>query len=108
MGNIHPSAHLNPHACCFAPHLAPRPTVEPSIVEQCYNACDDAGGLIVAGSSLTVYSSFRFVRYMAEKQGKPVLVLNVGPTRSDGMERVTKMELGCSQIFTALAEEYST
>jgi NAD-dependent SIR2 family protein deacetylase len=78
--------------------------VEKEVVEACYTACDEADGMIVAGSSLTVYSSFRFVKYML-KAGKKVLVLNVGPTRSDGLEGVTKLELSCSQVFTSLAEE---
>ena len=38
--------------------------------------------LLVLGSSLTVMSGFRFVRYAA-KAGKPVLIVNQGETRGD-------------------------
>lgn len=43
----------------------------------------DAGErLLVLGSSLTVFSGYRFVRRAAER-GVPVLILNQGPTRGD-------------------------
>ena len=41
-----------------------------------------ARALLVLGSSLTVQSGLRFVR-AARKQGKPVVILNDGPTRAD-------------------------
>ena len=40
--------------------------------------------LLVAGSSLTVFSGYRFVRRAAER-GVPVLILNQGPTRGDAL-----------------------
>lgn len=51
-------------------------------VERCYRLVDDASALLVLGSSLTVMSGFRFVRYAA-KGGKPVLIVNQGETRGD-------------------------
>ena len=44
----------------------------------------NADALLVAGSSLTVYSGFRFCR-MAQQAGKPIAVLNLGKTRADDM-----------------------
>jgi NAD+-dependent protein deacetylase sirtuin 4 len=38
--------------------------------------------LLVVGSSLTVFSGFRFVR-QAHKDGLPVAIVNLGPTRGD-------------------------
>jgi NAD-dependent SIR2 family protein deacetylase len=38
--------------------------------------------LLVVGTSLTVYSGFRFVRRAAER-GVPVAIVNLGPTRGD-------------------------
>lgn len=38
--------------------------------------------LLVAGSSLTVNSGMRFAR-AAAKQGKPIVIVNIGPTRAD-------------------------
>ncbi len=45
---------------------------------------EDADALLVVGSSLMVYSGFRFCRLAAEK-GKPIAVLNLGITRADDM-----------------------
>jgi NAD-dependent SIR2 family protein deacetylase len=41
-----------------------------------------AEALLVAGSSLTVNSGMRFAR-VANKSGKPIVIVNVGPTRAD-------------------------
>jgi NAD-dependent deacetylase sirtuin 4 len=40
--------------------------------------------LLVVGSSLTVYSGFRFVRH-AHETGQPIAIVNVGPTRGDAL-----------------------
>ncbi|HEY5937400.1 MAG TPA: NAD-dependent deacetylase, partial [Kofleriaceae bacterium] len=43
---------------------------------------DRAEVLLVIGSSLTVFSGYRFVRRAAERE-VPVAILNRGPTRGD-------------------------
>lgn len=43
---------------------------------------DSAGALLVAGTSLTVNSGLRFVR-AAAKANKPVVIINLGPTKGD-------------------------
>jgi NAD-dependent SIR2 family protein deacetylase len=74
-------------------------------VERCYAAVDalaDTGGtLLVAGSSLTVMSGFRFVR-RAAKAGVPVVIVNRGATRGDELATV-KVEVGCSEFLTELS-----
>lgn len=45
-----------------------------------------AGLLLVLGSSLTVWSGYRFVR-AAAAAGVPVAIVNLGPTRGDGHAR---------------------
>jgi NAD-dependent SIR2 family protein deacetylase len=42
----------------------------------------EAEALLVVGSSLTVYSGFRFVR-RAQERAMPIAIVNVGPTRAD-------------------------
>jgi NAD-dependent SIR2 family protein deacetylase len=75
-------------------------------VEGCYAAVDaltGAGGaLLVAGSSLTVMSGFRFVR-RAAKAGTPVVIVNRGETRGDDLATY-RLDAGTSQFLTALAE----
>ncbi|WP_426298098.1 NAD-dependent protein deacetylase [Arthrobacter sp. R-11] len=72
-------------------------------VERAYAMVDDAGALLVAGSSLTVMSGLRFVRHAA-KAGKPVVIINRGTTRGDGMAEL-KIDAGVSAALSWLAEE---
>lgn len=73
-------------------------------VERCYAAVDaltDSGGaLLVAGSSLTVMSGFRFVR-RAAKAGTPVVIVNRGETRGDKLA-TSRLDAGTSEFLTAL------
>lgn len=55
----------------------PRPTLDAA-----WAAFERAELLLVVGSSLTVFSGYRFVRRAAER-GLPVAILNHGPTRGD-------------------------
>jgi NAD-dependent SIR2 family protein deacetylase len=72
-------------------------------VERSYAMVDDAGALVVAGSSLTVMSGLRFVRHAA-KQEKPVVIINRGATRGDDLATI-KLEAGVSESLTWLAAE---
>lgn len=56
--------------------------VLPDIKEQAFALFDEADVLLVLGSSLTVFSGFRFVR-RAKECGVPVAIVNLGPTRGD-------------------------
>ena len=59
------------------------------------------GALLVAGSSLTVMSGFRFVR-RAAKAGTPVVIVNRGETRGDELATY-RLDAGTSEFLTALA-----
>lgn len=48
------------------------------------DALRNSDGLLVVGSSLMVYSGFRFCRY-AREWGKPIATLNLGRTRADSL-----------------------
>ena len=69
-------------------------------VERAYALVDSADLLVVLGSSLTVMSGLRFVRHNA-KLGKPVVIINRGPTRGDELATV-KIDGGCSETLAAL------
>ncbi|WP_328322663.1 NAD-dependent protein deacetylase [Kribbella sp. NBC_00382] len=69
-------------------------------VERCYRLIDDARAVLVLGSSLTVMSGFRFVRYAA-KAGKPVLIINQGITRGDPYAAV-RVNLPLGEALTSL------
>ena len=51
-------------------------------LERAWSMLDRAEALLVVGSSLTVFSGYRFVR-RAREQGKPVAIVNDGATRGD-------------------------
>jgi NAD-dependent SIR2 family protein deacetylase len=86
---------LKPHVVFFG-DSAPKP-----IVQHCFAAVDAAAGLLVAGTSLTVMSGLRFVRY-ARRRGIPVVIVNRGATRGDD-QATDKIDAGCSQTLTELA-----
>lgn len=58
--------------------------VNPDVLQSAWSLFDQAEGLLVVGSSLTVFSGFRFVKRAAE-QGMPIAILNQGPTRGDDL-----------------------
>jgi NAD-dependent SIR2 family protein deacetylase len=72
-------------------------------VAQSHSLVDDAEALLVAGSSLTVFSGLRFVR-RAVAAGMPVAIVNRGPTRGDELATV-KIDAGCSELLALLADE---
>ncbi|MCX2711510.1 SIR2 family NAD-dependent protein deacylase [Mycolicibacterium sp. J2] len=75
-------------------------------VAEAYSLVDGADALLVAGSSLTVFSGYRFVRHAAAA-GMPIAIVNRGPTRGDAQATV-KVEGGCSELLTLLAGELPT
>ncbi|VBA40832.1 NAD-dependent protein deacetylase [Mycobacterium attenuatum] len=80
--------------------------VPKKLVAQAYSLVDRAEALLVAGSSLTVYSGYRFVR-RAAALAIPIAVVNRGPTRGDDAARL-KIDGGCSETLTGLAAELAT
>jgi NAD-dependent SIR2 family protein deacetylase len=56
-----------------------------------------ADALLVVGSSLMVYSGFRFCRIAAES-GKPIAALNLGRTRADHLINL-KIEESAEQVL---------
>jgi NAD-dependent SIR2 family protein deacetylase len=72
-------------------------------VDEAYSLVDGADALLVAGSSLTVYSGYRFVRHAAAL-GMPIAIINRGRTRGDDLATV-KIDSGCSPMLTLLADE---
>lgn len=78
-------------------------SVVKAVVDQAYSLIDSSDALLVAGSSLTVFSGFRFVRHAAAK-AMPVAIVNRGPTRGDDLATV-KVESGCSPMLALLADE---
>ena len=74
--------------------------VEANLVERCFGEIDSAGGLLVAGTSLSVNSGMRFVK-RALKAEKPVVIVNLGPTKGDNLV-LAKIEANTSLALERL------
>jgi NAD-dependent SIR2 family protein deacetylase len=69
-------------------------------VEQALASLAESDVLLVAGTSLTVNSGYRFAK-QAAKSGKPVVIVNIGPTRADGLANA-KIEANTSWALERL------
>ncbi|MFJ8423448.1 NAD-dependent protein deacetylase [Streptomyces sp. NPDC094021] len=87
---------LKPYVVFFGENV-PKPRTR-----RCMDLIDAAGSLLVLGSSLAVLSGLRFVR-RAAKDGKPVSVINLGPTRGDDLAHA-HVEMPLGQALTELTE----
>jgi NAD-dependent SIR2 family protein deacetylase len=70
-------------------------------VERGYAAVEAADALLVAGSSLTVFSGYRFVK-RAHALGRPVVIATLGPTRGDALAAV-KLDAPLGEVLPALS-----
>lgn len=86
---------LKPDVVFFGENV-PKPRVEDA-----FAILGEADALLVAGSSLAVYSGYRFVLDSTE-QRRPVAIVNLGPTRGDTAAAV-KVEAKLGEIMPALA-----
>jgi NAD-dependent SIR2 family protein deacetylase len=87
---------LKPAVVFFGENV-PKPRIEAA-----YAALDQADALLVVGSSLMVFSGYRFARRAAEL-GKPVVVINSGVTRADAIASL-KLQSECGALLSAAVE----
>jgi len=84
----------------FYGDCVPRPRVADA-----FAALQQADGLLVIGSSLMVYSSFRFAR-TAFELGMPMAAVNLGVTRADDwyrhQGRLCKLDADCAMVLPSL------
>lgn len=71
-------------------------------VDEISERLEEADACMVVGSTLETYSSFRHIRRCSE-MGKPLLILNIGPTRADHLADV-KIVGRCGQAFQILLD----
>ncbi|HEV8630410.1 MAG TPA: NAD-dependent protein deacetylase [Thermoanaerobaculia bacterium] len=76
--------------------------VPPRRVEEAMARLAEADAMLVAGSSLMVWSGYRFV-VRARQRGLPVAALNLGRTRADG-ELALKVTLPCGAALPAAVD----
>jgi len=71
-------------------------------VAQAMRALEESRGMLVVGSSLMVYSGYRFCRF-AEKLGTPIAAVNRGKTRADPLLAL-KISGDCGAVLDRVAE----
>jgi NAD-dependent SIR2 family protein deacetylase len=69
--------------------------------QKAFEAVDECDALLVVGSSLTVWSGYRLAR-AARQAGKPLYILNIGPTRADA-EATLKVEAPAGAALSLIA-----
>lgn len=69
-------------------------------VDHAMGRVDEADALLVVGSSLTVWSGFRFAK-RAHERGTPLAIVNIGPTRADALATI-KVEDDCGAVLSAV------
>jgi NAD-dependent SIR2 family protein deacetylase len=78
-------------------------SVNKEIVNAIYDQLSQADALLVVGTSLMVFSSFRFCKF-ARENDIPILCINEGLTRADDMLRL-KVMADCGNTLQHLAQE---
>jgi NAD-dependent SIR2 family protein deacetylase len=64
-----------------------------------------ADALLIVGSSLMVFSGFRFVR-MAHAAEKPIAIVNRGTTRADSIATL-KLTADCGELLTTVVDRFT-
>jgi NAD-dependent SIR2 family protein deacetylase len=75
-------------------------TVPRDVVDEARERLEASDAMLVVGSSLMVYSGFRFVQ-MAAKKGIPIAAVNLGRTRADDL-LILKVEDRCEAALSFL------
>lgn len=87
---------LKPDVVFFGENV-PRDVVATALAQ-----LDDADAMLIVGSSLMVYSGFRFVQ-AAAKRGVPIAAVNLGRTRADDLLAL-KVEAPCEAALSFLLQ----
>ncbi|KAG1834105.1 DHS-like NAD/FAD-binding domain-containing protein [Suillus variegatus] len=68
------------------------------IKDRSFHDIEQSERVFVLGTTLATYSAFRLVKHALELR-KPVMLLNVGPTRADELPGVEKLEISSSLVL---------
>jgi NAD-dependent SIR2 family protein deacetylase len=93
---VHCGGVLKPDVVFFGENV-PRDRVDAAL-----DALDEADAMLVVGSSLMVYSGYRFCE-RAHERGTPIAAINLGRTRADHLFTV-KVERPCDEVLAEVIE----
>ncbi|KAA1470223.1 DHS-like NAD/FAD-binding domain-containing protein [Dentipellis sp. KUC8613] len=68
------------------------------VKDRSYKMIEECDRLFLMGTTLATYSAFRLLKHALELH-KPILYLNMGPTRADGMPGVEKIEIPSGEVM---------
>ena len=88
------SGTLQPDVIFFGDNIPPQRTAEALRLQE------DADALLVVGSSLMVFSGYRFCK-LAAQAGKPIAAINLGKTRADDLIGL-KVEASAAEVLPLL------
>jgi len=66
--------------------------------ERSFRDVEQSDKLFLVGTTLATFSAYRLIKH-ALKLKKPVLLLNMGPTRADDLPGVEKIEISTSHVM---------
>ena len=78
-------------------------SVAPPVLASAWQLFGEATALLVVGSSLAVFSGFRFARRAAEV-GLRMAIVNIGPTRADQLAPLARVHAPAGKALSAVAE----
>jgi hypothetical protein len=77
-------------------------SIPETIRDRSFHDVDEADRLLVMGTTLATYSAFRLVKRALDAH-KPVLLVNIGPTRVDDLPGIQKVEIPTGKIIRQVA-----
>ncbi|KAF9266907.1 DHS-like NAD/FAD-binding domain-containing protein [Marasmius fiardii PR-910] len=73
-------------------------SLETEVKDRSLHDIKEADRVLLIGTTLATYSAFRLLRSALDKK-KPVLVVNIGPSRADGIAGVEKLDISSGAIM---------
>ena len=80
-------------------------SIPSAVTNAAKEALNESGALVVVGSSLQVYSGYRFCRW-ASQAGKSIILINPGPTRAEDLAQrwAVDADTGLAELVQSLSE----
>ncbi|KAH9066689.1 DHS-like NAD/FAD-binding domain-containing protein [Lactarius vividus] len=78
-------------------------SISQKVKDHSYRIVENADRLFILGTTVATFSAFRLLKHALELR-KPVLYLNVGPTRADGIPGVEKLEIPTGEVMQDVAD----
>ncbi|EAU90484.2 hypothetical protein CC1G_00868 [Coprinopsis cinerea okayama7 len=78
-------------------------SIAKEVKERSFRDVEASDKLLLIGTTLATYSAFRLVKHALELE-KPVVLLNLGPTRADNLPGIDKIEWSSRSVLTEAAK----